>query len=102
MQPELLDDARKAGAAILQFAANMTAQQYESDLLLRSLVERQCEIMGEALRRLERTDSRTFGRIRHAHRIIDFRNVIAHGYDSLDPLIVSQTDSAYPYPAPAG
>ncbi len=43
MQPEtlkLLADIRHAGAAILQFAPDITPQQYESDVLLRSLVER--------------------------------------------------------------
>ena len=93
MQPEtlkLLADIRHAGAAILQFAPDITPQQYESDVLLRSLVERQCEIIGEALRRLERTDPYTFAKIHHARRIIDFRNIIAHGYDSLDSTVVSQ------------
>ncbi len=93
MQPEalkLLTDVGQAGAAILAFAADLTPRQYESDVLLRSLVERQCKIIGEALRRLERADPQVFAQIRHARRIIDFRNVIAHGYDSLDSVIVSQ------------
>ncbi len=87
---KLLTDVRQAGEAILQFAADITPDQYESDVLLRSLVERQREIIGEALRRLERTDPQVFAKIRHARRIIDFRNVIAHGYDSLDSAVVSQ------------
>ena len=93
MQPEtlkLLADIQHAGSAILQYASAMTPQQYESDVLLRSLVKRQCEIIGEALRRLERADPLVFARIRHARRIIDFRNVIAHGYDSLDAIVVTQ------------
>lgn len=93
MQPEtlkLLADVRQAGDAILRFAADLTPAQYETDVLLRSLVERQCEIIGEALRRLERADPLVFSQIRHARRIIDFRNVIAHGYDCLDSTVVSQ------------
>lgn len=39
---KLLTDVRQAGEAILQFAADITPDQYESDVLLRSLVERQC------------------------------------------------------------
>ena len=74
----------------MRFAADITPLQYESDVMLRSLVERQCEIIGEALRWLERSDPRKFVKIRHARRIVDFRNVIAHGYDSLDSTIVSQ------------
>ena len=52
MQPEtlkLLADVRQAGEAILRFAAEITPEPYESDVLLRSLVERQCGIIGEAL-----------------------------------------------------
>lgn len=93
MQPEtlkLLGDVRTACEAILRFAGNLTPSQYETDVLLRSLVERQCEIIGEALRRLERIDPSTFQRIQHGRRIIHFRNVIAHGYDALDATIVSQ------------
>ncbi|HTV48369.1 MAG TPA: HepT-like ribonuclease domain-containing protein [Phycisphaerae bacterium] len=93
MQPEtlkLLADVRQAGDAIVRYAGDITPGRYESDILLRSLVERQTEIIGEALRRLERTDPGVFAKIRHARRIIDFRNVIVHGYDSVDSTIVSQ------------
>lgn len=93
MQPEslkLLTDVTQAGDAIQRYAADLTPEQYETDVLIRSLVERQSEIIGEALKRLERIDPATFAQVRDARRIIDFRNVIAHGYDTLDAVLVSQ------------
>ncbi len=43
-------DAREAAAAILEFVASKTFEDYASDRLLRSSVERRFEITGEALR----------------------------------------------------
>ncbi len=93
MPPEvlkLLNDIAAACQAVRRYAPNLSPEQFENDVLLRSLVERQCEIVGEALRRLERIAPQVFSQIRQARRIVDFRNVIAHGYDSLDSTIVSQ------------
>jgi uncharacterized protein with HEPN domain len=42
-------DARAAADAIAAFVAGRTFEHYKSDLLLRSAVERQFEIVGEAL-----------------------------------------------------
>ncbi|KAB2851547.1 MAG: DUF86 domain-containing protein [Hyphomicrobiaceae bacterium] len=88
---KLLADAIAAGEAILAFTAGKTRQHYGLDMLLRSAVERQFEILGEAIRRLEVLDSRLALKISEHRRIIAFRNLIAHGYDSLDDDVVWQT-----------
>lgn len=58
--------------------------------MLRSAVERQFEILGEAIRRLETLNPNLAARISEHRRIIAFRNIIAHGYDGLDDDIVWQ------------
>ena len=47
-------------------------------------VERELEIIGEALKRLERSDECLFEKIENARKIIGMRNVLAHGYDVID------------------
>lgn len=62
MRPEsrkYLWDAVQAADRIGRFVAGKTFGDYKSDDLLRSGVERQFEIIGEALTRLDKLDSET-------------------------------------------
>lgn len=52
-----------------------------NDLLLRRGIERNIEIIGEAMNRILKEDSGI--NITNARKIVDARNYISHGYDSV-------------------
>ncbi|GIV02820.1 MAG: hypothetical protein KatS3mg015_1650 [Fimbriimonadales bacterium] len=81
---KLLVDARNAGRAVLEFIEGKSLSDYRADLLLRSAVERQMFILGEALSQLRTRDPAVFERIPDARRIVGFRNLLAHGYGQVD------------------
>ena len=83
-----LYDIREATAAIFRFVRGKTFADYEQDELLRSGIERKFEIIGEALNRIRRDDPALLDKIREHRTIVSFRNILAHGYDSLDNRIV--------------
>jgi len=61
---------------------------YQADDLLRSGVERQLAIVGEALAQLHRIDPATPAAIPELPRVVGLRNVLIHGYASVDNRIV--------------
>lgn len=81
---KLLEDVRQAAELILTFAMGRSLDDYREDALLRSGIERQLEIIGEAINRLTKLDAGTATRISHRRRIVDFRNILIHGYDLVD------------------
>jgi len=83
----LYDIATAAGSAI-EFVAGKNFPDYISDLVLRSAVERQPEIVGEALAQLARIDPSTASQVSDHKRIIAFRNILIHGYAEIDHRIV--------------
>jgi uncharacterized protein with HEPN domain len=72
--PKWLDDIADASAFVMEITANASADDLLSDRRLRQVVERNFQIMGEALRRLERTDPATAARISDYRAVIGLRN----------------------------
>jgi uncharacterized protein with HEPN domain len=81
-------DALEAARRILAFVDGKSWDDYASDLMLSSAVERQFEIVGEALSHLSRSSPDTTARIPDVARIIAFRNVLIHRYASVDSALV--------------
>lgn len=82
MQPEskkFLFDIQRAADRVVRFTSGKTSNDYLSDELRRSAVERQFEIIGEAPGKLLKIDSATANHISEQRRIISFRNVLIHG-----------------------
>jgi uncharacterized protein with HEPN domain len=77
-------DAIRAAEAIADFTRGKSYEEFAQDLLLRSAVERQFEIIGEALSQLARGNPAIAEKIPDIRRIIAFRNILVHGYAAID------------------
>ena len=77
-------DARRAAILIRGFIAGADLVAYRENAMLRSAVERQFEIIGEALNQLSRVDSQLAARVPDLGRLVAFRNILIHGYATVD------------------
>jgi uncharacterized protein with HEPN domain len=87
MPPEiakLFYDMQQAAARIERFVGAKTYDDYLKDEMLRSALERQFEIIGEAMTRLIKRDATVAAQITDYRKIASFRNALIHGYDSID------------------
>lgn len=89
--PKHLDDAAHAAKMALRFVAGRSLDAYCADDLLRSAVERQVEIVGEACRRALDACPDLRVRLPECALAVAMRNRIAHGYDTVDDTIVYET-----------
>ncbi len=83
MRPEVkkyLFDVVAACEAIMGFVKGRGFGDYDGDLMLRSAVERQLMIVGEALNTARRLDEGVAVDMPEVRDIIQLRNIIAHGY----------------------
>ena len=91
MPPEalkLLFDILEAGQRISEFTMDSTFEDYKSNPMLRSAVERQFEIIGEALRHAIEVRPDFRESISESGRIIAFRNRLIHGYAAISDDVV--------------
>ena len=83
-----LYDIVQAARNVAEFTKDRRFSDYEADAMLRAAVERQFEIIGEALRRPSKEDAPTTALVSEHARIIAFRNILVHGYADVDDRIV--------------
>lgn len=62
----------------------VTFEEFLSDRRIRQSVERNLEIIGEAVNRLKRRDPAIAARITELPDIIGMRNALIHGYDTIN------------------
>jgi len=79
-----LADILDACDAIEAALSGVGLATYREDRILRSAVEREFILIGEAVTRIRDLDSELFSGISHAGIIVRFRNVLTHDYASID------------------
>lgn len=75
-----VEDADHAAGLAQRFADARTRQDLDTDPLLRAGLERELQIVGEALSQLARLDNDLASRIPELSDIIGLRNILVHGY----------------------
>ena len=81
---DMLDSCR----FLMGFTADRTLADFVEDRGFRSAVERELQIIGEALAQLHRIAPDVAEMVEEHRRIVAFRNILVHGYHSLDHEIV--------------
>ena len=84
----ILFDIQQAINLIIQFTIRTNFAEYQNNAMMRSAVERQFEIVGEAVNRLSEFNPGLAHRISERRRIINFRNQLIHGYSVVDDRVV--------------
>ena len=83
-----LSDIIDSCDAITDAVKNLDLAAYERNRLVRSSVEREFIIIGEAAAALAHVALVVFNAITRARRIVDFRNQLTHEYSTVDDAIV--------------
>ncbi len=79
-----LFDTRQAAELLDQFTHGKTFDEYQSDPMLRSAVERQFMIIGEALYQTTKIEPELTGLIAQTRQIINLRHILVHGYAAVE------------------
>lgn len=84
---KFLFDIRESIASIENYLGNRRDfNVYLADKMLRRAVEREFEIIGEAMNRIDKLDSTL--KISSKRQMINMRNRVIHGYDKIDDVII--------------
>jgi uncharacterized protein with HEPN domain len=70
---------------VLEMTRGKTVEDYRNDRMFRSALERELQIIGEAMLQLDSVSPQTAEKISQHRNIIGFRHVLVHGYANLDP-----------------
>lgn len=81
-------DVVEAAEAILDDVRGLSLKDYCATRLIRSAVEREFILIGEALSNLARVDPALFAKVDHGRQIISFRNKLSHDYAKVDHALV--------------
>ncbi len=84
-------DVAQAADRIAAFIQGRSLPNYLADAMLRAAVERQFEIIGEALGQLSKEAPHLAARIPTLRRAVAMRNVLIHAYRRVDDLAVWET-----------
>lgn len=91
----LLWDALKAARLAMEFVRGQDFERYMADAMRRSAVERQLEIVGEALTQLRKLDAHTAGAIPELTQAVGMRNILIHGYAAVNNRLVWDVSTAH-------
>lgn len=84
---QYLFDIEQSIADVELFMASIHSyEEFAGSKLIRRAIEREIEIIGEAMNRILAIDSSI--QISNARQIVDTRNKIIHGYDEVDDLVI--------------
>ena len=83
-----LADILECCEAIESATRDLDLERYLTTRLVRSAIEREFIVIGEAMGALGRIAPDSFAAISRARRIVDFRNQLTHEYPTVDDEIV--------------
>lgn len=81
---DMLDSCR----FLMELTRNEHVDKYRKDRVFRGAIERELQIIGEAMLQLKTIDPATAAGFTEHERIIGFRHILVHGYHELDSDIV--------------
>ncbi len=86
---KFLFDIKESIEAIESYIKNTSFKTYQENKMLRRAVEREFEIIGEAMYRISKLKPEI--QIKNKEAIIGMRNRIIHGYDIVDEEVIWST-----------